>query len=101
MNLDTKLIRKNIPKKLNLQNMRGGNRETYGDYYLDGKFEFRVTMPNIHGGSGKTPSPGLLKNCRSTIFLSTEQYARLVRCPMDGEEYEEIIRMKIKEGKII
>ena len=97
LNLSAKDINKEIPKKLKLENV-GSNGEIYGDYYLDGKYQFRVKMPNIHGGSRKGLSLGLLRACRESVFLNASDYARLVQCPMSGEEYEEIIREKIKKG---
>ncbi len=93
LNLTTREILGSVPRKLKLQNVRG-TREQHGDYYLDGKFQFRVTMPNIHGGSGSI-STGWLKVCRESVFLSTSEYADLVHCPLSGEDYEKIIREKI------
>lgn len=91
-NLSAKMINQSVPKKLKLQNVKG-TREQHGEYYLDGKFMFKVTMPNIHGGSGAL-STGFLKVCRDSVFLSASEYADLVRCPMDGDDYEKIIREK-------
>ena len=93
LNLTSKQIFQNVTKKLDLQNVRG-TREQYGDYYLDGKYQFRVTMPNIHGGSGSI-SHGMLKVCRESVLLSTSEYADLVKCPMTKEDYENIIKEKI------
>ena len=72
------------------------NREQYGDYYLDGKYQFKVVMPNIHGGSGSV-SHGLLKVCRESVALSTQEFSELVRCPMTGEEYDQLIRERINK----
>jgi hypothetical protein len=94
LNLTASEIFLSLQKKLNLQNIIY-TREIRGDYYLDGKMQFRVTMPNIHGGK-KSISPGWLKACRGTVRLSTSEYADLVRCPMSGEEYNKIIRNRFK-----
>ena len=95
LNLTAKEIYRSLPKKLHLRDVRS-NREQYGDYYLDGKYQFKVVMPNIHGGSGAV-SRGLLKVCRDSVRLNTRGYFDLVRCPMTGEEYDDIIREKIRE----
>ena len=95
LNLTAKEIYHSLPKKLRLRNVRS-NREQYGDYYLDGKYQFKVVMPNIHGGSGAV-SRGLLKVCRGSVGLNTRDYFDLVRCPMTGEEYNGVIREKIRE----
>lgn len=95
LNLTAKEIYRSLPEKLRLRNVRS-NREQYGDYYLDGKYQFRVVMPNIHGGSGAV-SRGLLKVCRDSIRLTTRDYFDLVRCPLTGEKYDDIIRERIRE----
>ena len=95
LNLTAKEIYRSLPKKLRLRIVQS-NREQYGDYYLDGKIQFKVVMPNIHGGSGAV-SRGLLKVCRDSVRLNTRGYFDLVRCPMTGEEYDDIIREKIRE----
>lgn len=93
LNLNANDIVSNVTKKLNLQNVRGG-RDQHGDYYLDGKYQFSVTMPNVHGGSGAI-SPLWLKVCRDSVRLTSSEYADLVRCPMKGEDYEKLIRERI------
>lgn len=98
LNLSAKQVSDNVPKKLKLQNVKG-TREKYGDYYLDGKYQFKVTMPNIHGGSGSI-STGWLKVCRESVMLSASEYADLVRCPMTPEAYEKVIRGKLALRKI-
>ena len=93
LNLTAKQIYSSVTKKLKLKNV-SGTRERHGEYYLDGKYQFKVTMPNEHGGSGSI-STGWLKVCRQSVFLSTAEYADLVRCPMTAEQYEKLIREKI------
>ena len=93
LNLPAKQIYASVTKKLKLKNVRG-TRERYGDYYLDGKYQFKVTMPNEHGGSGSI-STGWLKVCRESVFVSAAEYADLVRCPMTEKQYERLIREKI------
>ena len=93
LNLSAKQINQNVPRKLKLVNLQG-TREQHGDYYLDGKFQFKVTLPNEHGGSGSI-STGWLKVCRDSVLLTTNEYADLVRCPMEGSKYEQLIRERI------
>ena len=99
LNLNPNEINSIIPKKLSLRNVRTTG-ETYGDYYLDNKFQFTVKMPNVHGKKNDI-SPGLLKACRISVHLTTPEYANLVKCPMTPEEYEEIIRGKIATRSIL
>ena len=94
LNLTAKQIVSSVTKKLAITNIRG-TREQHGDFFLDGKLQFTVTMPNIHGGSGSI-SPLWLKVCRNSVRLKTSEYANLVRCPMSGEAYERIVREQIK-----
>ena len=93
LNLSAKRINKSVAKKLRLVNLRG-TRERHGDYYLDDKFQFTVTLPNEHGRRG-TISPGWLKVCRESIFLNAAEYADLVQCPMKEDAYERLIRERI------
>ncbi|MDK1080452.1 MAG: hypothetical protein QGD88_03145 [Anaerolineae bacterium] len=95
LNITAKEIHKNVPKKLKLKNIREG-REHYGDYYLDGQFQFQVTMPNIHGGK-KTITPLLLRGCREKMYLNTKQYNDLVKCLMNADDYDALIREKINK----
>ena len=93
MNLTSKEVIRNVTKKLKLENIRS-NREQYGDYILDGKMQFTVVLPNIHGGGGNL-SPRMLKVLRDSVLLGQKDYYALVKCPMKGEEYEKIIRKKL------
>jgi len=97
LNLDAREIQKNVERKLELVNIINGNQETYGDFFLDGKYQFRVTMPNIHGGSSKSISTGLLKSCRDSVYLNSKEYFNLVKCPLSREDYIEIISKIILE----
>lgn len=90
LNLTAKEINQSVPKKLKLVNLTD-KRERHGEFWLDGKYQFKVTLPNIHGGSGSV-TPLWLKCCRDTVFLGSSEYADLVRCPMTGEKYERLIR---------
>lgn len=94
LNLTAKQIVSNVTKKLALTNIRG-TREQHGDFILDSKFQFTVTLPNIHGGSGSISS-GWLKVCRDSTRLKTSEFADLVKCPMSGEDYKQIIREQIR-----
>lgn len=97
LNLSTNDIYKNVTKKLKLQNLTQ-TRERFGDFYIDEKFAFKVKLPNEHGGN-KTLSPLFLKACRDSVLLSSQEYANLVRCPMTGDEYEKLVRARIRREK--
>jgi len=67
-------------------------------YYLDGKKALRITMPNIHGGSGSI-TPGFLKQIRNNLKLATRDFEDLIECPLNAKEYEAIVRDKIEIWK--
>jgi hypothetical protein len=64
-------------------------------YYLDGKKQLRVTMPNQHGGAG-TLSTGFIKSIQDNLKLTTRQFEELVDCPLSAAEYETIVRTILK-----
>jgi len=90
-NLKGKDVRKVI-KKLDLE--PGNSKRSKHDqfwYRLDGKKVTKITMPNVHGGSGSM-STGFLKQIRKRLRLDTSQFEDLVDCPLSAEEYEGIAR---------
>ena len=64
-------------------------------YYLDGRKQLRVTMPNQHGGAG-TLSTGFIKSIQDNLKLTTRQFEELVDCPLSAAEYETIVRAILK-----
>ncbi len=60
-------------------------------YYLDGKKQLRVTMPNQHGGAGSL-STGFIKSIQDSLKLTTRQLEDLVDCPLTAENFEILIR---------
>jgi hypothetical protein len=97
INLTAQQINSTVPTKLKLQDLRQ-KRERRGDFYLDGKYQFTVTMPNIHGGVNSL-SPLFLRVCRNSVYLNSSQYADLVKCPMSADDYEKFIREYIESKK--
>ena len=86
-----------VVNKLSLEpsiTIRRGPHPAYW-YCLDGKKELRITMPNIHGGSGSI-STGFLKQIQNNLRLNTQQFEDLVECPLKVEEFERIVREKIR-----
>lgn len=79
-----------LVRKLDLVNLRQ-TKETFAEYWLDGVYQFRVKMPNIHGGN-KTVSSGLLRACADSVGLNLREYADLVNCPMTPEEFARRVR---------
>jgi len=63
-------------------------------YYIDGKRELRIKLPNIHGGSGSI-STGFLQEIKRSLLLTSKQFCDLVECPMRSKDYEAIIREKL------
>lgn len=52
-------------------------------------------MPNVHGGA-KPISTGFLKQIQNNLRLDTRQFEDLAECPLKPEEYESIIRDKLR-----
>ena len=96
LNLPARDIIRSVKRKLRLRDVTT-TFEQHGDYYLDGKLELRVTLPNEHGGSSTAVSPGVLKVCRESVLLNASEFARLIRCPMTAEEYDAHIRARLSE----
>lgn len=94
-NVTSKDLRKGVVQKLSLEatpSKRG--REPIYWYSIDGKKELRITIPNIHGGSGSI-STGFLTQIRKDLMLDTRQFEELVDCFLSTEEYEKVIRKKL------
>jgi hypothetical protein len=66
-------------------------------YVLDGKKQLRITLPNIHGGSGSI-STGFLKQVKENLRLSNQQFVDLIACPLDADQFAVIIRKKGGKG---
>jgi hypothetical protein len=95
-NLTAKDLKKGIVQKLSLErtdSKRG--REPIYWYLLDGKKQFHIAMPNIHGGSGSV-SIGYLKQIRMALRLETKEFEDLANCPLKAKDYEKIIRDKLE-----
>jgi len=93
LNVSYREVKAALEGKLGLA-FRGGKENTAW-YVASGKKRFRVTAPKIH--KGDVP-PGTLGSIRNQIRLTTPQFADLIRCPMTGSDYEQLVRKKIDEG---
>jgi hypothetical protein len=87
----------NVITKLSLQSSQSKRRAPHPVYwyYLDGKKTLRIAMPNVHGGA-KSISTGFLKQIQNSLRLDTRQFEDLAECPLSSEEYEAIIRGKLR-----
>jgi hypothetical protein len=66
--------------------------EWQSECWIDGRFQFKVTIPD-GGRRANEPMPiGTLKSIIRQLRLDREQFERWRDCPLDREEYEEIIR---------
>lgn len=92
LNFNKHDVSRALLNKLDLR-FRSG-KERNGWYELDGKKILRVTMPK---GRGAIP-PGTLNSIRDQTFLSRNDFADLIRCPLSGSDYARIIREKIDVG---
>lgn len=64
-------------------------------YCLDGLKILRIKLPNIHGGSGSV-STGFLKQIQNNLHLNTRQFEDLADCSLLANEFEKIIREKLR-----
>ena len=86
-----------VAHKLSLELSQAKRRSPHPIYWycLDGKQVLRITLPNIHGGSGSI-STGFLKQIQNNFRLNSRQFEDLTECPLGAEEFEKIIREKLK-----
>ena len=61
---------------------------------VDGKKQFKVAMPNVHGGSGSMTT-GYLTQIRKALRLNTREFEALVDCLLTAKDFETIIREKL------
>lgn len=81
-----------LKKKLGLR-FRSGKEQT-GWYELDGKKILRVTTPH---GRGEIPR-GTANSIRNQTYLTKDEFDRLIKCPLKGKDFDEIIRQKCADG---
>ena len=72
-----------------------GGKENTAWYVAGGKKLLRVTAPKSHKGNVPT---GTLSNIRNQVRLTNQQFADLVRCPMAGSDYEQLMLEKVRQG---
>ena len=70
--------------------IRKSRKEVNLRIYLDGKRVLRVTVPK---GRGRL-HPRTAGKIRDQLKLDPEQFQRLVKCPLTGPGYEQILRDK-------
>jgi hypothetical protein len=95
-NITTKDLRR-VVGKLSLE--QGTAKRSAHDvfwYYLDGKKTLRVTLPNVHGGSGSI-STGFLDAVKNNLRVTGPQLADLVECPLSADEYRQIVRNAVSD----
>lgn len=91
MQIDRKKIEASLRKKGFVQ--EGGKHEYYY-HEVDGKRTGAYTYLS-HGSGFKVYGDSLLKVMKTELRLDTlNQARRLLECPMDGEEYNEILKQK-------
>ncbi|MDY7079413.1 MAG: hypothetical protein SXV54_21075 [Chloroflexota bacterium] len=86
-------LQKGLVDKLTLEPVKKRRRAPHPVfwYVLDGKKEIKVTLPNVHGGSGSI-SIGFLQQIKRGLRLTNRQFEDLVNCPLTADEFETIIR---------
>jgi hypothetical protein len=96
-NITGKSLRE-VVKKLSLEQIEQKRRSPHPVYwyYLDGKKTLRVTLPNIHGGSGSL-STGFLSQIKNSLKLNVREFEDLVECPLTAEGFEALIRARLSK----
>ena len=89
-----------VSNKLSLEPSSSQRRAPHPVYWyvLDGKKTLRITLPNVHGGSGSM-STGFLKQIQNNFHLNTRQFEDLAKCPLTADEFEQIVREKLGTQK--
>jgi hypothetical protein len=87
---------KDVVKKLSLEQTQIKRRSPHPVYwyYLDGRKALRITLPNVHGGSGSL-STGFLNQIKNSLKLNVREFEDLVECPLTSEDFENLIRMRL------
>ncbi len=87
---------KKVVKKLPLEQTQKKRRSPHPVYwyYLDGRKVLRVTLPNLHGGSGSI-STGFLNQIKNSLRLNMREFEELVECPLTTEDFEAIVRGRL------
>jgi|GEM_PF-1813886 len=94
-NLTANDLYKGIVRKLSLEPTKSKRgREPIYWYLLDGKKALRISMPNLHGGSGSITT-GYLKQIRMALKLKTREFEELVDCVLKAEGFEAKIRDRL------
>ncbi len=85
-----------VVKKLSLEQTQMKRRSSHPVYwyYLDGKKALRITLPNIHGGSGSI-STGFLNQIKNSLKLNMREFEDLVECPLTSEDFETLVRARL------
>ncbi len=85
-----------VVKKLSLEQTQMKRRSPHPVYwyYLDGKKVLRITLPNVHGGSGSI-STGFLNQIKNSLKLNMREFEDLVECPLTSEDFESLIRARL------
>lgn len=86
-----------LVRKLSLEPPKTKKRSKHPKfwYYLDDKKALRITLPNIHGGSGSV-STGFITQVRNALKLRTRQFEELVECPLSADDFEKYIRSSLE-----
>jgi predicted RNA binding protein YcfA (HicA-like mRNA interferase family) len=82
-----------LEEKLGLDFRQGKDRSAW--FVFEGKKRLRVTVPKTHSGD---LAIGTLTAIRKQLTLATGQFLDLVRCPMTGTDFEQVVRQKIEQG---
>lgn len=93
-NFTEKEINASIRKKAPLEDIQSGrNPHDIGKLIIDGYYFGKVKIPNPHK---KAFNQGKSKSLANQLQLNKEQYNQFIKCDLKKKDYENILRVKIK-----
>jgi hypothetical protein len=70
-------------------------KEWQYECWIDGEFQFKVTIPDAHGRRNAHIPKGTLSAMLKQLQLTRDEFALWRDCPMGQEQYELLMRQKL------
>lgn len=65
------------------------------EFLLDGKFQFKITVPDSHGRDTAVVDFGTIRSIVRQLKLTQDEFSEWLKCPLDREEYERLMRERL------
>jgi len=63
--------------------------------WIDGRFQFKVTIPDSGGKGAAQIRPGTLNSIMKQLKLKPDEFNAWRDCPMDADRYEQLMRERL------